>query len=203
MPTGYTAGILDGEIKTFSQFAKTCMRAFGATIHMRDEPNNKEYEPRKESSYHAKEIAKAKKILRYVKSLSDEQIKNKRIQEFNKSYANYNKYIKKSNKDRKKLEVILSEIRAWTPPTSEHQNFKKFMDEQITGTIDHDCKNDYWEEKLAEINNGLSNINISEARKEMISNAKWNIDYHTKEKKREVESCDDSNKWVTDLLNSI
>ena len=36
MPTGYTAGILEGKIKTFPEFAKICMRAFGAAIHMRD-----------------------------------------------------------------------------------------------------------------------------------------------------------------------
>lgn len=52
MPTGYTAGILDGEINTFEEFAKTCMRAFGATIHMRDEPLSKTYEPEKTSDYH-------------------------------------------------------------------------------------------------------------------------------------------------------
>ena len=30
MPTGYTAGIIDGKTETFQDFEKQCMRAFGA-----------------------------------------------------------------------------------------------------------------------------------------------------------------------------
>ena len=45
MPTGYTAGIIDGKTETFQEFAKQCMRNFGACIHMRDENMGKEYEP--------------------------------------------------------------------------------------------------------------------------------------------------------------
>ena len=46
MPTGYTAGIIDGKTETFQDFAKQCMRAFGVTIHMRDENMDKGYELR-------------------------------------------------------------------------------------------------------------------------------------------------------------
>ena len=52
MPTGYTNGILNGEIKTFDEFAKQCIRAFGAAIHMRDDDFNKEYEKRKPDNYY-------------------------------------------------------------------------------------------------------------------------------------------------------
>lgn len=41
MPTGYTAGILDNKITTFSEFALLCSRAFGATIHMREDDLDK------------------------------------------------------------------------------------------------------------------------------------------------------------------
>ncbi len=63
MPTGYTAGILDGKITTFQQFAKQCMRAFGATIHMRDDDMDAEITPRTPSDYYSKEIEKAKNII--------------------------------------------------------------------------------------------------------------------------------------------
>ena len=59
MPTGYTGYIVDGDITEFKDFAKLCMRACGATIHMRDEPTDKEYEPRTPSDYHLTSISRA------------------------------------------------------------------------------------------------------------------------------------------------
>ena len=56
MPTGYTEGIIDGKTETFQDFAKQCMRAFGATIHMRDEDMEAEITPRTPSDYSSKEI---------------------------------------------------------------------------------------------------------------------------------------------------
>ena len=43
MPTGFTAGILDGKINSFREFALVCVRAFGAAAHMRDDGLNIEY----------------------------------------------------------------------------------------------------------------------------------------------------------------
>lgn len=53
MPTGYTAGIIDGKINTFRDFALVCVKAFGAAIHMRDEQDVK---------YHSQRIEQIKVI---------------------------------------------------------------------------------------------------------------------------------------------
>ena len=57
MPTGYTAGILDGTVKDFNEFAKKCSRAF--MIHLRDEPFDSEYKKREPSDYHSKNLKEA------------------------------------------------------------------------------------------------------------------------------------------------
>jgi len=61
MPTGYTAAVQDGTIKTLSEYAMSCARAFGATITMRDEPSDAvipdEFTP---SPYHKDAIVRAK-----------------------------------------------------------------------------------------------------------------------------------------------
>ena len=85
MPTGYTAGILDGKITTFPQFAKQCMRAFGATIHMRDDDMDAEITPRTPSDYYSKEIEKAKQLLKDAETFSDEVIVKNRKEELEKS----------------------------------------------------------------------------------------------------------------------
>ena len=77
MPTGYTAGVVDGTIKTFNDFAKSCMRAFGATIHMRDEPLNRKYEQRVPGVYYIESLEEAKKELALLETLPDEHFVNK------------------------------------------------------------------------------------------------------------------------------
>jgi hypothetical protein len=74
MPTGYTSEILDGTTKTFQDFAKICMRALGATIHMRDEKLNEEYKPQKTNNYPIKRIKQDRKKLKEIQSLTDNEI---------------------------------------------------------------------------------------------------------------------------------
>ena len=74
MPTGYTAGIIDGSIKTFEQYAKTCVRAFGAAIHMRDDSLSEEYVPREPGDYHLNALNRAKKQLNQSKKMTDTKI---------------------------------------------------------------------------------------------------------------------------------
>jgi hypothetical protein len=74
MPTGYTAGIIDGEITTFEQFATQCSRAFGATIHMRDNPLDSPYEPRTPSQYYVNSLQSQREKLEETKTMTDEAI---------------------------------------------------------------------------------------------------------------------------------
>ena len=74
MPTGYTAGIIDGEITTFEQFAIQCTRAFGATIHMRDNPLDSPYEPRTPSDHYVNSLQSQREKLEETKTMTDEAI---------------------------------------------------------------------------------------------------------------------------------
>lgn len=56
MATGFTSGIIDGSITNFKQFATQCIRAFGATLHMRDESLDVEYTPQKVSDYYPNHV---------------------------------------------------------------------------------------------------------------------------------------------------
>jgi hypothetical protein len=211
MPTGYTAGILDGEIKSFKQFATTCMRAFGATIHMRDEKMSAKYEPRTPSKYYAEHLKEAKDALEINKNLSDAEI----IKNLKKSLLgeekHYEKYINEKYEGNLKLNTILSDVNKWVPPTKEHMEFKNFMKLQLVDTISHDGDVSYYVELLTEVQGKLFEIQdktkhpeIAEKyRKEFIKAAEKDIEYYTKELNEEMERCNNSNKWVEDLLKSI
>lgn len=203
MPTGYTAGILDGEITTFPQFAKQCMRAFGAAIHMRDDNMDSEISLRTPSDYYSKEIDKAKNILTSVIILTDESILENRKSELEESKEYYLKSIEKVKIDTKNLNDILKQVVTWQPPTSEHQGIKDFMIDQIEQTIKFDCNTKYKFEKLAEIELELLTLNASQIRKNMTEKAKKDFEYNTKKFNEDVERCNQSNKWISDFVSSL
>lgn len=203
MPTGYTAGILDGKITTFPQFAKQCMRAFGATIHMRDDDMDADFQERTPSDYHANEIAKAKQSLNDAEVLSDEVIIANRTSELEESKQYHINSIEKAKIDTKNMNAILKEVNAWQPPTSEHTEIKGFMVDQIVKTIDFDCKTEYHDKGLKKVELELRTLNANGIRKEMIIKANKDLKYHTEEYNKEVERCEKSNKWVSELIHSL
>lgn len=201
MPTGYTAGILDGSITTFQQFARKCLRAF--VIHMRDDPNDMEYYERKPSNYHTKEIKSAKKRLETVRKATDEEIislETKRLKEDRKYHIKANK---ESIEDKKKLESFLKKSKSYSPPTKKHEGVKNFMIEQLQSTIDQDGNNSYHLKNLEEIDNRLNDLDPISVREEMTKSAVWDLAHHTESNEKEIKNSADTNKWVKDFMDSI
>jgi hypothetical protein len=201
MPTGYTAGIIDGTTKTFEDFAKDCMRAFGTTIHMRDEDMGIEYQKRIPGDYHKKEIKKAKSILKNKKS--NEVIIQERRVDLLKSKSYHEEALDKCIAGQIKLNEFLIKAESFTPPTSEHVGIKDFMIDQIKQTISFDNNADYHKEELAKINLELENMDPDKIRQNLERVANKDLIYHSEELKKEVKRCNESNKWVEDFLNSL
>ena len=203
MPTGYTAGILDGEIKTFPQFAKNCLRAFGATMHMRDEPLEKEYEPRMPSDYYSKNISEKKAQILEYKTLSDKEIIAKEKQRLEESKSYHLKSIETAKANKKKLIKMLKKAREFIPPTPEHDEFKKFMIDQLESTISFDCCTKYHDEALIQIKSTLSNLDATELRKQLIAETEKSLAYYVEEEAKEIKRCNDSNEWVNQVFESL
>ena len=203
MPTGYTAGIIDGKTETFQDFAKQCMRAFGATRHMRDESMDKEYEPRTPSDYHTKALEKAKEKLKQAETFTDAELIEMRTKELEESKKYHLESIAKTKILRAKLEEFLAKSIEFKAPTPDHEGLRKFMIEQLQSTIDFDGKTDYDDEALSQIEMELKNINANQIRFTLIADANKDIAYHLKEHKAELKQCADSNAWVETLLGSL
>jgi len=203
MPTGYTAGILDGEITTFPQFAKLCMRAFGATMHLRDNPLDAKYEPLIPSDYHKKEIAKEKQLIEDVKTITDEDLIEEERLSLLESRKQCLEGIQKAKKYYDDLSKMLDYANQWIPPTSEHVGLKEFMVKQITETIDFDCKTDCYTERIAKLEVDLLSINADKIRQAMIEKAHNDLKYNKEANDKELKRCTDANQWVIDLLGSL
>ena len=204
MPTGYTAGIIDGEITTFEQFATHCTRAFGATIHMRDNPMDSPYEPRTPSDYHTNSIQSKRERLEEIESMSDEKI----VEDFNTQLGEDLKYhqtkMEEDKRNLEKLNSMLESAKSWVPPTEDHQPFRNFMIEQIESTIKVDGDPSYHVNKMVGIKKQMEEgINPKEYREETIQEIKSQISYHETEYQKELVRCKDSNDWMDKFFESI
>ena len=204
MPTGYTAGIIDGEITTFEQFATQCTRAFGATIHMRDNPMDSPYEPRTPSDYHTNSIQSKRERLEEIESMSDEKI----VEDFNTQLEEDLKYhqtkMEEDKRNLEKLNSMLESAKSWVPPTEDHQPFRNFMIEQVESTIKVDGDPSYHVNKMVGIKKQMEEgINPKEYREETIQEIKSQISYHETEYQKELVRCKDSNDWMDKFFESI
>ena len=210
MPTGYTQGILDGTITDFKGFASTCMRAFGAALHMRDEGLNEEYRPAEPSSYHQKQIVKWTEDLEAAQRRDAKMFYYERIKDLKSEIADNENLIVERKAQRAKLDAMLAEAQQWTPPTEEHQNFKNFMIQQLEETINWDGEWKWYQEELVKAHSKLEatkNRDI-EAYSEVLKEQRiWyiqkQIDYHTEHYNNDVKKCNDSNQWVKQLIESV
>ena len=204
MPTGYTAGILDGKVNTFEEFATVCTRAFGATIHMRDNPMDSPYEPRTPSDYHTNSIQSKRERLEEIESMSDEKI----VEDFNTQLGEDLKYhqtkMEEDKRNLEKLNSMLESAKSWVPPTEDHQPFRNFMIEQIESTIKVDGDPSYHVNKMVGIKKQMEEgINPKEYREETIQEIKSQISYHETEYQKELVRCNDSNDWMDKFFESI
>jgi len=203
MPTGYTAPILDGKITNFKDYAKLCMRAFGATIHMKEESLDVEYEERKPSEYHIKALKEWQEKLTELSNMSDEELLEKRRSEIMSDIEYHEKQIIKHDNNYSKLMSILNDVQSWEPPTEEHTGIKKFMTEQITETLKYDADSKYHKLEIKERQKKLKELTIEEVKKGYIKDANYNIQYHIKHNEDDIKRANDSNEWVNKFLNSL
>jgi len=196
MSTGYTSCIKDGI--TFEKFAMRCARAFGALISMRDDdsdaPIPDEFKP---STYHADALLTASEHLTVVLKMVDEVCEQEAKKEFTKKLADHNRIIREHNELRKQYEAMLEKVKAWTPPSSNHQGLKDFMIEQITSSIGFDCNNKYYEENKPVL------LTAEQWKAEQIRSLAWDIDYNTKEDQKEKERTKSRTEWVRMLRDSL
>lgn len=196
MPTGYTAKLMElGQ--TFPEFIMGCARAFGALIEMRDSPNDApipdKFEP---SDYNAKRLIEARESLAKLKAMNAEERvafgESAKAEDIERS----RKYLEKALAENSRLEDMAAQVRAWTPPTEDHQGLKEFMLQQIDVS-----KNgvDYSERSLVEAQTKPATVYYVEA----VSSAVRDIKYHTEGNEKEVERTNGRSEWVQQLRASI
>ncbi len=195
MPTGYTAELMD-KGQDFRTFVLRCSRAFGATIMQRDDPMSEPPKKQEPSDYHIKAIEGAKEKLAMLKAMTPEQqvaYGAARRLEAIESAQNYRAENREQNG---RLDAMTAQVRAWEPPTEEHEGLKSFMLQQIEIS-----RNDmsYSEGRVREEEARTPESHFVAA----ISGATRDIAYHEKEQAKEVERTSGRNDWIEQLYKSL
>ena len=204
MPTGYTAGIIDGKITTFEQFATQCSRAFGATMHMRDNPLDSPYEPRTPSQYYVNSLQSQREKLEEMKTMTDEAI----VQDFenllNDSLKYHERELEKTKVNLGRLNSIMESAKSWVPPTEDHEGVRDYMIDQLEITIKADGDPSYHVNKIVQAKKELEEgIDPKVYREEKIKEIEDRISYYEGEVQKELERCKQSNDWMDKFLDSI
>lgn len=196
MPSCYTAAIADGI--DFEQFVMRCARAMGACILMRDAPLDapipERFEP---SDYHSRKLAEAKDALTKLRTMSPEEAEAAAGEVFEKAASETAEALERHRALRAKYEAMLFQVKAWAPPTSDHEGFKSFMVKQLKEAIHFDCSEDYYADRTPTRQSG------EEWRATRIAQALHDIDYHTREHAEEVSRTESRNVWISALRASL
>jgi len=196
MPTGYTADIKDGI--TFATFAMNCARAFGACVMLRDEPGGGDkipdaFEP---SDYHAQQIEKAQAALAEFRALSPSQHMREASKAWGDAETQRIARLDEMRAQRKAYEDMLAKVKAWAPPTPEHDGLKEFMHSQIAQSIDFDCDESYYSTPTPR----MTGEQWAARRLAMLER---DLAYHQKEQAAEVERTSGRTAWVKALRASL
>jgi hypothetical protein len=140
MPTGYTADLYDGNDVSFREFVLRCARAMSPFIMQRDnDPNELPKKVDDSYSYYRKRLPEA--IAERDEFVALDRASRKRLwTEYVERISVENKRsLERAAEIRSRYEGMLAKVMAWdVDPVLD--NFKQFMIEQLTSSIDFDCK---------------------------------------------------------------
>ncbi len=193
MPTGYTADIAKGI--TFEQYAWDCARAFGALVTLRDEPSAPIPERFEPDTYFQKRLEEVHATLERISAWTPEQIAAEYQIAFDSSMAAYQARIDRAAALRAKYDAMLSQVRAWQPPTPDHVNYKEFMESQIVESIKFDC--------CLEFDSAPAPQEPATWHAEWIADLKASLVRSEQQQRDEVKRAHDRTQWVHAIRDSF
>lgn len=194
MPTGYTADIKDGI--TFKQYALNCARAFGALIHMRDDPMDAPIKKDQCTDYHKKKIEAAHQGIEKLNAMTPFELDHASRQEWEDEEKSRQKHLAENAAQIAAYKSMLEEVNAWEPPTADHADYHTFMKEQIEKSISFDDHSDFYSTPSEKLTG-------EEWKKKQLAKFNHDLEYHSEQQQEEEKRVGNRNDWVDQLLNSL
>jgi hypothetical protein len=139
MPTGYTSTIYDGNDVDFASFAAKCASGLGFFIDTVAQASEEQPLP---GSYYAVELAQAEAKLSGIEGWTEEQADWRAQAAYDRTVRVYREVMATRAAAQARYQAMLTQARAWVPPTTEHEILKDFMIGQLQESIAQDCDMD-------------------------------------------------------------
>lgn len=192
MPSGYTAALYEGE-QGFKDFVLTTARGMGALIHMRDTSLDAEITMPEVSDYHSKGLDKARADLKRYEKMDDAEWESLRDEEYEESKQRWNEVEAKRVAREERYNTMLAKVQAWEPPTPDHENFKKYMIDQINESRRFDCSSLHRPYLLP----------VEDFKQHKIDKVVRDINYHAEKMVEEYDRVKERREWIKALLDSL
>lgn len=194
MPTGYTADIPKGI--SFEQYALNCARAFGALVVLRDEPNAPIPDSFEPSSYHLKREADVQSELAVLQAMTPAEAQAAADEDYARREAQRLERIDNLNTKLEAYQRMLEKAKAYKAPSPDHENFARFMVDQIESSIKFDCDLNFLSQE-PDLMTG------EDWRSKQIYELTRQIKYHQREYAEEVARTASRNLWIKQLRESL
>lgn len=197
MPTGYTSEIANDQ--TFEDFLLGCARAFGACMHQRDDNTGAKPKLQTVSNHYEETILEMEAELGAIRSMNRQQREEygQELKEEHIKYAqdSFNEMVLLKNK----YDAMLEKVQAWNPPSTDHQQLKQFMIDQINDSIKYDCNTTYTLQALTE----ATNADPLKLVDEKATGYEESIVYYEARAAEEEVRVEASNRWIMALYDSL
>lgn len=195
MPTSYTEPIYEGKGISFREFAWRCARAFGAFIMQRDNSLDAPIVLREETNGYAElQIEKARLALDRLSRCTLQEAAEHAQADHASALTAWHELQAHIDARRARYEAMLAEVRAWTPPTEDHQGLAKMMEEQLLDSIEFDCKEWMDEPQLQEPSEWLA---------KQRQRTEDDLKYWTGSAARSQKAAEERNAWIEALVQSL
>lgn len=202
MPTGYTYYIQSGKITSGKEFLKLCTRAFGIAVDLKEEsldiPTPEKFKP---DPYYKKSYDESVKSQNEIYNMTFEEAKNRMIDSYNNSRTSAIECVKKCKEEDEKYLKVKEEVEKWIPPTSEHENLKKFCLEQIDMSLNKSIYEFYEEELNKELD--ISDKGVENYISELKKSVDKDVERTYKKWQEEIKRTEEKNLWMKLFLDSL
>lgn len=195
MPTGYTAGVVDGTITDLKTFALQCARGMGALVMMRDEPHDAPIPEAfvADTSYHDKALAEARARLAELEGM-DLPARIAATEAYNAEVDVINaKSVADNSATRSRYDNMIDKVTKWAGAP---EGIKEFMLDQLNRGRDFDCWADPTEYNPKK-------LSVSDWYRGELRKATHSIGYHEGERAKEIARTAERNAWLQQLHDSL
>ena len=192
MATGYTHDLPP----TLKAFALRCARAFGALIEMRDEALDAKIPTTfKPDPYRRDRAAEILAEIKAVEAWDARAAEAAAQADAAQAIAAWDRAGTVRRDMAAKYDAMLAKVNAWSPPTKDHMELKRFMREQLVDSRKFDCGPSTWPRPVAKSG--------AEFKVERLAKLRKDEAYHREEYARDVARAAERTAWVKALRESL